>query len=124
MTHVDPEARRGLPCGICHEERRVDSGTVTEPQPSSTSKALAAVPLSIVVAVVFDNFPLLVARAGLSLPYFPAMSQHTHGSSTANLVGVHYRVGKKIGEGSFGVIFEGASIILSFAGGILSLMTS
>jgi len=35
------------------------------------------------------------------------MSQHTHNSSTANLVGVHYRVGKKIGEGSFGVIFEG-----------------
>lgn len=24
-----------------------------------------------------------------------------------NIVGVHYRVGKKIGEGSFGVIFEG-----------------
>lgn len=35
---------------------------------------------------------------------------HGHGSSsTANVVGVHYRVGKKIGEGSFGVIFEGAS---------------
>jgi hypothetical protein len=25
----------------------------------------------------------------------------------SNIVGVHYRVGKKIGEGSFGVIFEG-----------------
>jgi casein kinase 1 len=37
------------------------------------------------------------------------MSAHTHGStsSTQNIVGVHYRVGKKIGEGSFGVIFEG-----------------
>lgn len=35
------------------------------------------------------------------------MSSHPHQSSTANLVGVHYRVGKKIGEGSFGVIFEG-----------------
>jgi casein kinase 1 len=37
------------------------------------------------------------------------MSVHTHGStsSTQNIVGVHYRVGKKIGEGSFGVIFEG-----------------
>lgn len=31
---------------------------------------------------------------------------HAHASSTANLVGVHYRVGKKIGEGSFGVIFS------------------
>lgn len=39
-----------------------------------------------------------------------AMSSHgTHSSSTTNLVGVHYRVGKKIGEGSFGVIFEGGS---------------
>jgi serine/threonine protein kinase len=38
------------------------------------------------------------------------MSAHTHGStsSTHNIVGVHYRVGKKIGEGSFGVIFEGS----------------
>lgn len=35
------------------------------------------------------------------------MASHSHQSSTANLVGVHYRVGKKIGEGSFGVIFEG-----------------
>jgi len=39
------------------------------------------------------------------------MSAHTHGSSssTQNIVGVHYRVGKKIGEGSFGVIFKGPS---------------
>lgn len=37
------------------------------------------------------------------------MTSHSHASSTANLVGIHYRVGKKIGEGSFGVIFEGAS---------------
>ena len=28
-------------------------------------------------------------------------------SSSSNVVGVHYKVGKKIGEGSFGVIFEG-----------------
>ena len=34
-------------------------------------------------------------------------SQHTPSSASTNLVGVHYRVGKKIGEGSFGVIFEG-----------------
>ena len=30
-------------------------------------------------------------------------------SSSSNIVGVHYKVGKKIGEGSFGVIFEGES---------------
>ena len=34
---------------------------------------------------------------------------HSHSSSAStNIVGAHYRVGKKIGEGSFGVIFEGA----------------
>ena len=27
------------------------------------------------------------------------------------MVGVHYRVGKKIGEGSFGVIFEGQNLL-------------
>lgn len=32
-------------------------------------------------------------------------------SHTANIVGVHYRVGKKIGEGSFGVIFEGTNLL-------------
>ncbi|KAL5511128.1 YCK2_1 [Sanghuangporus vaninii] len=36
-----------------------------------------------------------------------------HSSSTTNLVGVHYRVGKKIGEGSFGVIFEGTNLLNS-----------
>ena len=29
----------------------------------------------------------------------------------ANLVGVHYKVGKKIGEGSFGIIFEGINLL-------------
>jgi casein kinase 1 len=32
-------------------------------------------------------------------------------SSSSNVVGVHYRVGKKIGEGSFGVIFEGINLL-------------
>jgi len=41
------------------------------------------------------------------------MASHSHQSSTANLVGVHYRVGKKIGEGSFGVIFEGTNLLNS-----------
>ena len=35
----------------------------------------------------------------------------THGStSSTSIVGNHYRVGRKIGEGSFGVIFEGTSL--------------
>ncbi len=32
-------------------------------------------------------------------------------SSSSNVVGVHYRVGQKIGEGSFGVIFEGTNLL-------------
>lgn len=38
---------------------------------------------------------------------------HSHSSSATNVVGVHYRVGKKIGEGSFGVIFEGTNLLNS-----------
>ncbi|KAF9052925.1 CK1/CK1/CK1-G protein kinase [Panaeolus papilionaceus] len=41
------------------------------------------------------------------------MTSHSHNSSTANIVGVHYRVGRKIGEGSFGVIFEGTNLLNS-----------
>lgn len=37
---------------------------------------------------------------------YPSMA-----SSSSNVVGVHYRVGKKIGEGSFGVIFEGTNLL-------------
>ena len=41
---------------------------------------------------------------------------HSHSSgSSNNIVGVHYRVGKKIGEGSFGVIFEGPSLSRALA---------
>lgn len=35
------------------------------------------------------------------------MASHSQPLTTASIVGVHYRVGKRIGEGSFGVIFEG-----------------
>ncbi|KAI0093670.1 CK1/CK1/CK1-G protein kinase [Irpex rosettiformis] len=38
---------------------------------------------------------------------------HSHPSPAPNIVGVHYRVGKKIGEGSFGVIFEGTNLLNS-----------
>jgi len=36
----------------------------------------------------------------------------SHSSSSSNVIGVHFRVGRKIGEGSFGVIFEGPSCSL------------
>ncbi|BFZ57417.1 Palmitoylated plasma membrane-bound casein kinase [Savitreella phatthalungensis] len=32
-------------------------------------------------------------------------------NSSSNVVGVHYRLGRKIGEGSFGVIFEGTNLL-------------
>jgi len=39
------------------------------------------------------------------------MASAPHPSHSSNVVGVHYRVGKKIGEGSFGVIFEGQNLL-------------
>ncbi|GAA5931317.1 casein kinase I homolog [Sporobolomyces koalae] len=42
--------------------------------------------------------------------------QSSHGSSSnssSNVIGVHFRVGRKIGEGSFGVIFEGTNLLNS-----------
>lgn len=32
--------------------------------------------------------------------------------TSANIVGVHFRVGKKIGEGSFGILYEGSLPLL------------
>lgn len=32
-------------------------------------------------------------------------------SANGNIVGVHYKVGKKIGEGSFGVLYEGLNLL-------------
>jgi hypothetical protein len=50
--------------------------------------------------------PTALTTIPLHLPAPVAMS-----SSSSNVVGVHYRVGKKIGEGSFGVIFEGTNLL-------------
>ncbi|SAM09167.1 hypothetical protein [Absidia glauca] len=40
-----------------------------------------------------------------------ASSQHHSSSSSSNVVGVHYKVGKKLGEGSFGVLYEGTNLL-------------
>lgn len=54
--------------------------------------------------------------AFLSPPFYrmqSSMSSSSHSThSSSNVVGVHYRVGKKIGEGSFGIIYEGKSLPL------------
>lgn len=39
-------------------------------------------------------------------------AHHAASSSSNGIVGSHFRVGKKIGEGSFGVVFEGVYGIL------------
>ncbi|CAO3690447.1 unnamed protein product [Rhizopus stolonifer] len=38
-------------------------------------------------------------------------SHHSAQSTTSTIVGVHYQVGKKLGEGSFGVIYEGLNLL-------------
>lgn len=45
----------------------------------------------------------------MTTPHVIASSSGHHSTSTASngMVGTHFRVGKKIGEGSFGVVFEG-----------------
>ena len=52
----------------------------------------------------------------MSTPHVIASSStHLPQSTTSNgIVGTHYRVGKKIGEGSFGVVFEGWSSLKPF----------
>ncbi|KAJ7086129.1 kinase-like protein [Mycena belliarum] len=49
----------------------------------------------------------------MSTPHVIASSSsHPSSSTTSNgIVGNHYRVGKKIGEGSFGVVFEGTKML-------------
>lgn len=39
------------------------------------------------------------------------VSSQPNSSSSNQVVGLHYKIGKKIGEGSFGVIFEGTNLI-------------
>ncbi|KAL1936736.1 hypothetical protein VTP01DRAFT_870 [Rhizomucor pusillus] len=41
----------------------------------------------------------------------PRHSGSTSATASANVVGVHYRVGRKIGEGSFGIIYEGTNLL-------------
>lgn len=47
-----------------------------------------------------------IAAAAASNPSMNASS-----SNNNSVVGLHYKIGKKIGEGSFGVLFEGSNII-------------
>ena len=58
--------------------------------------------------------PSTTLRLCFELSEHPTLSQPKPtmaSANSSNVVGVHYRVGKKIGEGSFGVIFEGHNLI-------------
>ncbi|GBE88019.1 Casein kinase I homolog 1 [Sparassis crispa] len=46
----------------------------------------------------------------MTTPHVIASSSGHHSSQSSGVVGAHFRVGKKIGEGSFGVVFEGSNI--------------
>lgn len=53
----------------------------------------------------------------MTTPHVIASSSGAHHSSTAatnGIVGSNFRVGKKIGEGSFGVVYEGMWALLSW----------
>ncbi|OBZ82406.1 Casein kinase I 1 [Choanephora cucurbitarum] len=41
----------------------------------------------------------------------PARTNSSSSVSSSNVVGVHYKVGRKIGEGSFGIIYEGINLM-------------
>lgn len=41
------------------------------------------------------------------MPSSSAATAAASPGNSHNVVGVHYKVGKKIGEGSFGIIYEG-----------------
>ena len=79
-------------------------GSWLRPHPSASTLLLS-------FPTVIQPFPpLLPLPSVMATPHVIASSS-THTSqpaTTTGVVGNHFRVGKKIGEGSFGVVFEGA----------------
>lgn len=58
---------------------------------------------------VASSNPAALAAAAASQN--PSTANSNSSSSNGSVVGLHYKIGKKIGEGSFGVLFEGHNII-------------
>ena len=79
-------------------------GSSLRPHPSASTLLLS-------FPTVIQPFPPpLPPPSVMATPHVIASSS-THTSqpaTTTGVVGNHFRVGKKIGEGSFGVVFEGA----------------
>ena len=60
-----------------------------------------------------DTQPPVIAPKNEEQPRVAPSASATRLSAAAsgpNIVGVHYKIGRKIGEGSFGIIYEGKSL--------------
>ena len=99
------ERDRDRQAQAAHEPKRA-----SEPGSAERGRRVVALRLALLDCLL-DLLLLLPAVLPSFHPFpvhAPLMSSH-NSSSSNNVVGAHYRVGKKIGEGSFGVIFEGMS---------------
>ncbi|KAL6452860.1 YCK2 Casein kinase I 2 [Candida maltosa Xu316] len=82
----------------------------------SNRQQLATNPAALAAAQASHNSPINnnITPKQMSHHQSPANGLANSSSSNNNnssVVGLHYKIGKKIGEGSFGVIFEGTNII-------------
>ena len=90
---------------IIPEQRLVNN---TPPQSREADKAYSGENYELEVAINRDDETPQEKELRLARD---ELRRFTMASSSSNVVGVHYRVGKKIGEGSFGVIFEGTNLL-------------
>lgn len=105
-----------------HTHTHTHTTTTTTTLPSTSNTLLFSHPLSFLPHQTSNNqgqfdLPGTMATTHVinsSNPGAHLASSGSHSSSSSNnIVGVHYKVGKKIGEGSFGVIFEGTNLLNS-----------
>ncbi|KAL3229227.1 Uncharacterized protein RNJ44_02314 [Nakaseomyces bracarensis] len=62
----------------------------------------------------FQNSPAVTAAntaMNVNMSYVNGSSSTVANGDDSTIVGLHYKIGKKIGEGSFGVLFEGTNMI-------------
>jgi hypothetical protein len=89
-----------------------------QPVPSATLRNDAIYSMYTPAATIIDNIPPTVPRENAALIAQAAQTRQAHynrppGTQTDNssphVVAVHYKVGSRLGEGSFGVIYKGKS---------------
>jgi hypothetical protein len=100
-----------------HPASLIYKASINSPIDKTSAGVLCACPRSLQIFLHLpidtstSTSPITRLRPRLDTPDTSATSPHNMSSSSSNVVGVHYRVGKKIGEGSFGVIFEGTNLL-------------